>query len=89
MHLRYMTQCPLSFLLLCQAFNWESHRQNWWQHVAGQAERFADFGFTVVWLPPPTASVAPQGYMPTDLYNLNSAYGSEEDLRRYNEHTHL
>ena len=66
-----------------QAFNWESHRQNWWETVSQQAQRFADMGFTLVWLPPPTASVAAQGYMPLDLYNLNSAYGSEDSLRRF------
>lgn len=65
-----------------QAFNWESHHQNWFQRVTEQANRFASLGFTVVWLPPFTESVSPQGYMPLDLYNLNSRYGSEEDLRR-------
>ena len=66
-----------------QAFNWESHRQNWWETMSQQAQLFADMGFTLVWLPPPTASVAAQGYMPLDLYNLNSAYGSEDSLRRF------
>ncbi len=66
-----------------QAFNWESHSQNWFQRVAEQADRFASLGFTCVWLPPFTESVSPQGYMPLDLYNLNSRYGSEEDLRRW------
>ena len=64
-----------------QAFNWESHHQNWFQRVTEQANRFASLGFTVVWLPPFTESVSPQGYMPLDLYNLNSRYGSEKDLR--------
>ena len=71
-----------------QAFNWESHRQNWWETVSKQSQRFADMGFTLVWLPPPTASVAAQGYMPLDLYNLNSAYGSEESLRRSAKNPH-
>ena len=47
-----------------------------------QADEFADLGITCVWLPPPTDSVSPQGYMPGDLYNLNSKYGSQEDLKR-------
>ena len=38
-------------------------------------------GFTSVWLPPPSDSVSPQGYLPRDIYNLNSAYGSEGELR--------
>ncbi len=65
-----------------QAFNWESHNQNWFQEVTEQANHFASLGITCVWLPPFTESVSPQGYMPLDLYNLNSCYGSEEDLRR-------
>jgi hypothetical protein len=28
----------------------------------------------------PADSVSEQGYMPRDLYNLNSRYGSEEQL---------
>lgn len=47
-----------------------------------QADEFADLGMTCIWLPPPTDSVSPQGYMPGDLYNLNSKYGSQEDLKR-------
>jgi hypothetical protein len=74
--------------VLRQAFNWESNQQNWWQNLLPQARRFADMGFTIVWLPPPTTSVAPQGYMPLDYYNLNSAYGSEEDLRKYTPPLH-
>ena len=44
---------------------------------------WADLGFTVAWLPPPTDSVSPQGYMPRDPYNLQSRYGSEIELKRY------
>lgn len=68
--------------VLLQAFNWESHREDWWNKVAMQAHWFADAGFTVVWLPPPTDSVSDEGYLPRDLYNLNSKYGAEEELRR-------
>ncbi len=50
--------------------------------MMAQADEFADLGITCVWLPPPTDSVSPQGYMPGDLYNLNSKYGSQEDLKR-------
>ena len=61
---------------------WESHKQDWFRRVTQQANRFASLGFTCIWLLPFTESVSPQGYMPLDLYNLNSCYGSEEDLRR-------
>ena len=59
---------------------------------AGRAEQTAallypgnvlhlDAGFTAVWLPPPTDSVSDQGYLPRDLYNLNSFYGNVDELR--------
>ena len=38
-------------------------------------------GATHVWLPPPSQSVSPQGYLPGQLYNLNSKYGTAEELR--------
>lgn len=70
-------------VLTMQAFNWESHHQGWWPKVAEEGKRYADLGFTVIWLPPPTDSVSPQGYMPGDPYNLQSRYGSEIELKRY------
>ncbi len=69
--------------VLLQGFNWESHKHDWWNTMHDQADWLAGFGFTVVWLPPPTDSVAPEGYLPRDLYNLNSSYGSHDNLRRY------
>lgn len=70
--------------VLLQGFNWESwkHGGGWYNHLAAQAEEIAGMGFTAVWLPPPTQSVSNEGYMPGDLYNLNSRYGSEADLLR-------
>jgi hypothetical protein len=68
--------------VLLQAFNWESWRNgDFYAYLESQAGAIADMGFTAVWLPPPTASVSPQGYMPTDLYDLNSKYGTEAELR--------
>lgn len=69
--------------VLLQGFNWESHKHDWWNTMHSQADWLAGFGFSVIWLPPPTDSVAPEGYLPRDLYNLNSSYGSEDNLRRY------
>ena len=42
----------------------------------------AESGITSVWLPPPSDSVSPQGYLPRDLYDINSAYGNEVRLCR-------
>ena len=70
--------------ILIQGFNWESARHKpgpWYRRVTELAPRLAECGFTVIWLPPPTHSVSDEGYMPGDLYDLNSKYGSVEDLR--------
>lgn len=61
------------FEILCQGFNWESHKAGrWYMELKEKAEEIASLGFTVIWLPPPTESVSPEGYMPKDLYNLDS-----------------
>ncbi|KAL3525856.1 hypothetical protein ACH5RR_014228 [Cinchona calisaya] len=67
--------------IVFQGFNWESWRRRWYLDLAAKATDLSRSGITAVWLPPPTESVAPQGYMPSDLYNLNSAYGSVEELK--------
>lgn len=67
--------------IVFQGFNWESWRKKWYLDLAPKAADLSRCGITSVWLPPPTESVAPQGYMPSDLYNLNSAYGSVEELK--------
>jgi len=69
------------FEIILQGFNWESHKGSWYKKLSEQAKTIADAGISAVWLPPPSASVSPQGYLPTDLYNLNSQYGSEGELR--------
>ena len=38
-------------------------------------------GITHIWLPPPSQSVAPQGYLPGQLYNLNTPYGNPTELK--------
>jgi len=70
--------------IMLQGFNWEScnSHKKWFNVVADEARAVADAGFTAVWLPPPTDSVSDQGYLPRDLYNLNSFYGNVDDLRR-------
>ncbi|ONK64720.1 uncharacterized protein A4U43_C07F29170 [Asparagus officinalis] len=68
--------------IVFQGFNWESWRRQWYLELAPKAADLSHCGITAVWLPPPTESVAPQGYMPSDLYNLNSAYGTVEDLKQ-------
>ena len=51
------------------------------QELLSKAKKLADAGITSLWLPPPSDAVSAQGYLPRDLYNLNSKYGSEGELR--------
>ena len=51
------------------------------QVICEKAKQIADAGITSLWLPPPSDAVSAQGYLPRDLYNLNSKYGSEGELR--------
>eukprot|EP00898_Chlorokybus_atmophyticus_P002293 jgi/Chlat1/3064/Chrsp21S03381 len=71
-------------IVMMQGFNWEScnHKTGWYNVLEKCAEKLGQMGVTDVWLPPPSRSVAKQGYLPTQLYNLNdSSYGDEKGLR--------
>ncbi|GKV04635.1 hypothetical protein SLEP1_g16775 [Rubroshorea leprosula] len=61
--------------LLFQGFNWESSNKpgGWYNSLKNSVPDIAAVGITHVWLPPPSQSVAPQGYMPGRLYDLNAS----------------
>ncbi|XP_009106267.1 probable alpha-amylase 2 [Brassica rapa] len=67
--------------VILQAYNWESHKHNWYKNLDSKVPDISKSGFTSAWLPPPSQSLAPEGYLPQDLYSLNSAYGSEHLLK--------
>ncbi|KAK1325384.1 putative alpha-amylase 2 [Acorus calamus] len=76
--------------ILLQAFNWESHKNDWWKNIEDKVPDIAKSGFTSAWLPPVTHSVSPEGYLPQNLYSLHSSYGPElllkallEKLKQY------
>jgi len=77
------TACGSGSEVLLQAFNWESCREEggWWRRLAREAEGLAEAGFTAVWLPPCTDSVSPEGYLPQDLYSLDSKFGTTAELK--------
>ncbi|KAG6644687.1 hypothetical protein CIPAW_08G070100 [Carya illinoinensis] len=67
--------------ILFQAFNWESHKHDWWRKLESKVPDMAKSGFTSAWLPPASHSLSPEGYLPQNLYSLNSSYGSEHLLK--------
>lgn len=67
--------------IVLQAFNWESHKYNWWRNLEQKVADISKSGFTTAWLPPATNSLSREGYLPQNLYNLNSAYGSQHLLK--------
>lgn len=69
--------------ILIQGFDWGScHNKNgWYKVLRGAVANLKEAGVDMCWLPPPSACVDDRGYLPSDWYNLNSKYGSEEDLR--------
>jgi len=75
---------PLNTVLL-QGFNWQAAKSSspWYNVLKGIVEDAADAGITDVWFPPPSQSHpdGPEGYLPQRLYDLNSNYGSEQELR--------
>lgn len=67
--------------VLLQAFGWHSSRVgDWYNIVRNIVPDIKAAGFTHVWLPPPSQSVSREGYLPSDLYNLDTPYGSKSEL---------
>jgi alpha-amylase len=80
-------QDKASTAVLLQGFHWHSANStspNWYGVLNNRASDIAAMGFTHVWLPPPSDSGAKEGYLPRQLNVLNSAYGSETDLKNLN-----
>ena len=67
--------------VMIQGFNWESHKFDWYNLVKERAAEISAAGFTQIWLPPCTDSLAPEGYLPRNLRSLETKYGGEAELR--------
>ena len=70
--------------VLFQAFDWNVQNQpagqTWYDVVSQNRNTIKDVGIDLIWMPPPSNSAAPQGYLPREINNLNSAYGSRNQL---------
>jgi len=74
---------------ILQPFNWHSPRldesgKNLWQRLGRDAQRYADLGFTALWLPPASKGVGGEhdvGYGIRDWHNLDGTkYGDGAQL---------
>ncbi len=76
------TESPYGVML--QGFHWgsASDAKTWYSIIRTNASDIKNT-FEYVWFPPPSAtpSFSKQGYIPTDLNDLNSYYGSADELK--------
>src|SRR5262245_32375693 len=77
--------------ILLQGFHWQSHagvaepkggRKSWYRIVQDNATRIKAAGFSWVWFPPPSDSLAPEGYMPRRWNVMDTTYGTLDELRQ-------
>lgn len=72
--------------ILMQGYHWESHQGanggSWWTEMKNKAPAIQAAGVTHVWFPPVSDGAADEGYLPRELNNLNSDYGSASQLNQ-------
>ncbi|HOY67375.1 MAG TPA: alpha-amylase C-terminal beta-sheet domain-containing protein [Candidatus Ozemobacteraceae bacterium] len=75
--------------ILMQGFGWNSQSRGvpsrWYKLVGDRARDIAELGVTMIWLPPVSRSVSPQGYLPGDYYDVGTEqsptfYGDRDQL---------
>ena len=78
-------------VILAQGFDWTSAKRfhpresedamSYWRWLDERASAIASLGVTHLWLPPPSQSASPEGYLPGRLFQLDpSWYGGKDDL---------
>lgn len=75
--------------IMLQGFGWNSQSggtpSKWYKLIGDRAKDIADLGVTMLWFPPVSRSVSPQGYLPGDWYDVGSRdnptfYGDKDSL---------
>ncbi len=68
--------------VMLQGFNWESHSNTsgWYNIIKSKAADLDAAQIDLVWFPPVSDAAAPQGYLPRELYKLDSEYGTQAEL---------
>ncbi|CAE8620451.1 unnamed protein product, partial [Polarella glacialis] len=80
-----------SNIVVLQGFNWvswDAGQGDWYGVLASKVPLLKEVGITDLWLPPPSKSATPQGYLPSHLFDLESSYGSEASLQSLLEQLH-
>lgn len=66
---------------MMQGFHWTSWKTApWWGEVRKRAGELSAAGVSLVWLPPSSDSLAPEGYLPRKLSEQDSYYGTAAQL---------
>ena len=84
--------------IMLQSFGWNSQSKgfpsHWYRLISQRVDSIKKLGVNMIWLPPVSRSVSPQGYFPGDYYDLGTAdlptfYGNidtlTETLNKLNE----
>lgn len=68
--------------VLLQGFNWESqgNATGWYNVIQNNATDISTSGIDLVWFPPSSSAADNHGYLPGELYDLNSNYGTQAEL---------
>jgi len=67
--------------VMLQGFNWDSKNYSWYSLVEGKVADMQASLIDMIWLPPPSDAASDEGYLPRELYKLDSKYGSQAQLK--------
>lgn len=79
----------ISGSVMMQGFGWNSQSRGtpskWYRLIEQRSDSLKKLGVDMLWFPPVSRSVSPQGYLPGDYYDLGSKesptfYGDQEQL---------
>lgn len=67
--------------VMMQGFHWTAWKTApWWSVLKNQAEQISSAGIDIIWFPPSSDSLGPEGYLPRKLDILDSKYGTKAQL---------
>lgn len=69
--------------VMIQGFNWPSNSNpnGWYNVVSANAADLGASGIDMIWMPPPSNAASAEGYLPRELYDLNTNYGTQAQLQ--------